>query len=837
MSGVTSAMNCPNKTDPTLAVGRRIAVYFDDGDDERCKKGTVKATRDEANFVVPNGELVDTDDEEEQQQQQSRRNGGGEDGGNCCHYLIHYDDGEEEWIDLRTTKYRTIQNKAHHQKVQQERVAKLKEGCRLTVWCHQEEQYYNGTLVEKDEKRTINPHLVKYDHGDEEWLDLVFCKFRKIKAQADRLATGSRVSVWNQDTSQYDLARVIKIKPEKPRPHKVKFDDAEQGKRWMNLAAHRYLDIDHDAITTEKIKKRRAISLLEKKSNSNRPAKRSRKEEANSSDFCQDVQNANSPVERHDTEVRNSRAQPDRIQASVSEVCALCKSQARNPRATTCHHIFCRQCIRNHVASTTQLDSLQCPACNIPIQSQLSKPATDNLSFKAVEALDRSTTNVKHLFSSSSAAWLKAGFVPALIIEACKSKRRDDREHKNFYWRFKGSKDRILKAGEAIKDGVPIEQVSLETGAVLQEFSSTRKASEETGVTRIVIKRVLRRAGKADGGGFFWRFKGETHGPWADPKPSNLKPVEKLDFESGDVLELFESVEDARRSIGMSRSHIHDVCAGKRLRAGGFFWRWKGSNSLPDHMAGVEKIVQIRKRKNGPVVKEFRTSREAQAFFDYQVYWATICSYCREQSFKGGYYWNYHMLKKKKSPSEAAVGRRIRVRRPDDVHEWLDGTISCFDSATNQHEIMFDAGMVEYHNLKALKFEFKNDNGEKPVEQLDLQTGKVLRTFDSCTSAEASLAGVKGLTIQAVCKGDNRSSGGFFWRFKGSSALPRKMKGRRTIEQLSLETGKVLATFDTITEAGKAVGITTPGISYCCNGRNGSKSAGGYGWRFATGDE
>ena len=75
---------------------------------------------------------------------------------------------------------------------------------------------------------------------------------------------------------------------------------------------------------------------------------------------------------------------------------------------------------------------------------------------------------------------------------------------------FKGSKNRILRVGEAVNNGIPIEQVDFETGEIINTLSSGRKAFEATGVGRIVIKRVLERRGKANGGGFFGDSK-ERH--------------------------------------------------------------------------------------------------------------------------------------------------------------------------------------------------------------------------------------------------------------------------------------------------------------------------------------
>jgi plasmid maintenance system antidote protein VapI len=108
-----------------------------------------------------------------------------------------------------------------------------------------------------------------------------------------------------------------------------------------------------------------------------------------------------------------------------------------------------------------------------------------------------------------------------------------------------------------------------------------------------------------------------------------------------------------------------------------------------------------------------------------------------------------------------------------------------------------------------------------------------LCTYSSVTNAANEL-GVAPSLITAVIHGRSKSSRGFFFRYQGSKALPLKRKGRKVVEQLCLKTGRVIAVHTTIKEAAVATGITSPGISFCCNGRNGSKSAGGFGWRFAV---
>ena len=771
-----------------LDVGTRVTVYW--SDDDQWYKGTVA----------------------------KRRTNGFE-------HLIDYDDGDKDWMDVRNTRWRAstkpdrfIMKEPASLASKKARIEKLNVGSRISVWWPREKEYYSGTISEIGvDEHGKTTHHVQYDDGDSDWEDLVYKKFKNVQAKADRVKLGSRVSVLDETDRKYYVGTVTKIRPSRAKPHRIAYDEDGRQREWINLSTRPFIDIDaagaaakpsNGPVNAHTLKKRKPEFL-----NSERPAKRKKKtvvklEEDTGNPLCR-------------------------------ETCYLCQEVARRPRATSCQHIFCKRCIEEHCSSQT---NRICPICSFHLTSKLARFDPESPSFKAVEALEMTTAEVRYAFSSASAASREMKGLPLHIIEACQSKRRDDREYRGFYWRFKGCKDRILRAGEGVKEGLPVEQVSLETGQIIATFPSARKAAEKTGVDRCALRRVLKRKGKANARGFFWRFEGDTHGPWPDPEPTNLNPLEKLDFETGDYLESFTSLAEAKRAMNMrpNSACIREVCDGKgRASAKGFFWRWKDSKALPDHMMGVQKIVQIRK-KNGKVVKEFRSSLEAQAYFGYQFCWSTVCHYCREKGYYRGYYWSYRMITKQKSATEAVVGKRLRLLLPaDDNEEWLEGKVSAFDPGTGLHEITLDRGTIERLNLDDIPYEWKNDQGQKPVEKLDLKTGEVLAVFPSISDAASNTAARTGAAgrpsgIIAVCAGRSRSAFGFFWRYKGSTILPPKPKLQRRVEQLCLQSGRVIATFNTIAAAGKAVGITTPGISYCCNGRNGSKSAGGFGWRFNT---
>ena len=56
---------------------------------------------------------------------------------------------------------------------------------------------------------------------------------------------------------------------------------------------------------------------------------------------------------------------------------------------------------------------------------------------------------------------------------------------------------------------------------------------------------------------------------------------------------------------------------------------------------------------------------------------------------------------------------------------------------------------------------------------------------------------------------------------------------RKPVEQLDSETGEVIARFDSISDAAKAMYVVTGRITACCRGYRNCKHAYGYKWRYA----
>lgn len=88
------------------------------------------------------------------------------------------------------------------------------------------------------------------------------------------------------------------------------------------------------------------------------------------------------------------------------------------------------------------------------------------------------------------------------------------------------------------------------------------------------------------------------------------------------------------------------------------------------------------------------------------------------------------------------------------------------------------------------------DAAQVAVEQIDINSEKVLKTFPSLKDAAAEFQ-IYPSYIKRVLDNKRKSCAGYFWRWEGSTALPRE-----NVEKVSLETGQVLEFFPTLGSAG-----------------------------------
>lgn len=273
----------------------------------------------------------------------------------------------------------------------------------------------------------------------------------------------------------------------------------------------------------------------------------------------------------------------------------------------------------------------------------------------------------------------------------------------------------------------------------------------------------------------------------------NHKSVQQLDKYTGEVLATFESIIGASAALGVGSAGISAVCTGKVKTAGGFAWKHKDDDSYiftafyDQSVKGNSKSVQKLDRYTGSVLKTFKSISAASR--EEGILHSGITRSCASKTRSaGGYKWKY-------ADDEDYIFTPFKVRsctrscdRP--ARDWytkcvqqLDkntgGIISTFESTVDASKVT-NVGRSNIANVLAGKnktaggFAWKLVNDEdyiftpyvKPrtssVQKLDIVTGEVLDTFESLTIAGEAI-GVGG--ISAVCRGKNKSAGGYKWRY------------------------------------------------------------------------
>jgi hypothetical protein len=124
------------------------------------------------------------------------------------------------------------------------------------------------------------------------------------------------------------------------------------------------------------------------------------------------------------------------------------------------------------------------------------------------------------------------------------------------------------------KDIYVIRQFS-KSGEFLREYTDSKIASAETGISHDAITRALRKE-RPTAGGYIWE-KALLNSPVENVEPVKHrdslvgKEVIQLD-DIGTVIAIYKSVREASRKTGINEKSIRDTINGRQKKAGGFWW-------------------------------------------------------------------------------------------------------------------------------------------------------------------------------------------------------------------------------------------------------------------------
>lgn len=124
---------------------------------------------------------------------------------------------------------------------------------------------------------------------------------------------------------------------------------------------------------------------------------------------------------------------------------------------------------------------------------------------------------------------------------------------------------------------------------------------------------------------------------------------------------------------------------------------------------------------------------------------------------------------------------------------------------------------------------------EKAVVQFDLNGNKIAEYVSICEAARQTNS--QDGKICLCCQRQREQHNGYQWRYKNECGeklqkIKEYMTKAREVAQIDPKTGEIIAIYDSLNQAAKAVGGTQSAITHVIKGDKQTKTHKGYGWKL-----
>ena len=304
----------------------------------------------------------------------------------------------------------------------------------------------------------------------------------------------------------------------------------------------------------------------------------------------------------------------------------------------------------------------------------------------------------------------------------------------------------------------------------MKHTDETKEKIRQKAIGRIISKETRKKLAEAN------IKNGHRPPDWATQKARESVKKKVVQYSlDGQKLNIYNSITEASKALGICTSTIIEVCRGNGYTAGGYIWRY--AKDAVDIISPIlpykRKVEQLDLNDN--LLKTYDSLTDAAN----QNGVSTNIIYDACKGFKKtaiGYKWRYQKNEKGEIPE-------LKVGAPKN-------------------------SVVQY----AL-------------------TGEKIKTFKSIVEASLS-SGVERTSINAVCLGKQMTAGDFQWRFHRDNieSLDPIKKQVRAVCQYDLQ-GNFIKQYVNRISASQETGIDKEDIFNVCWG--GRREAGGYMWKFA----
>lgn len=123
-----------------------------------------------------------------------------------------------------------------------------------------------------------------------------------------------------------------------------------------------------------------------------------------------------------------------------------------------------------------------------------------------------------------------------------------------------------------------------------------------------------------------------------------------------------------------------------------------------------------------------------------------------------------------------------------------------------------DTSKIDYSYARNMMAEYNKKNKSKPVVKINFNTLDVLERYSSLSEASIE-SGYATSSLYDCCIGKKRTIGGFVWRYEDNIDVKiPKNKCNKSVAKIDKNTGMILKTYITMTDAGNDVGKSRTSI-------------------------
>lgn len=262
---------------------------------------------------------------------------------------------------------------------------------------------------------------------------------------------------------------------------------------------------------------------------------------------------------------------------------------------------------------------------NIHLQRAWNKYGEECFKFEVIEYCEPSNLNDREIHWIKELNSFKNGYNRTLGGGGILGRKYTKQEIKNrtgknnpFYNKKHkdGWLDKVIKASNE-KTSKPILQISVENGEIINKYNSISEASRKyncsVNAIRLCIEGVNKRAC-----GYYWILENNYDSFNFKPfKNESIRKVCQIDFESGVLLEIFDSLSEASKKVNIISSSITDCCRGKQKSCAGYFWKYyengdenKEYFEVPIRKETKRKVVQL--SLDGEFIRLFDSRTDAE---------------------------------------------------------------------------------------------------------------------------------------------------------------------------------------------------------------------------------